>query len=199
MSKLYLSKQPVNITSHCCCSCVTFRYGVEPPALIKLEKEIELEETLMMTEEPPPVVKTFSVCCQHGGLYQAGVSLDQMHAHTHSFVTRRETSRGPDDAKRWRGYSWSHHVRPSGMRAKVLAASSASPPRGDDASQPTTWPLTFRQMCHHIAVSTRWCWTLCSIISCVQIYLLWLTTILIPLGGGTSWGGRGTYNVETIL
>lgn len=50
------------------------RYGVEPPVLVKLEKEIELEETLLMTEEPPPAVKTFSVCCQHGGLYQAGVS-----------------------------------------------------------------------------------------------------------------------------
>lgn len=42
--------------------------------LVKLEKEIELEETLLLTEEPPPAVKTFSVCCQHGGLYQAGVS-----------------------------------------------------------------------------------------------------------------------------
>lgn len=49
---------------------------MEPPVLVKLEKEIELEESLMLTEEPPPVVKTFSVCCQHGGLYQSGVSLD---------------------------------------------------------------------------------------------------------------------------
>lgn len=55
---------------------VAFRYGVEPPVLVKLEKEIELEESLMLTEEPPPAVKTFSVCCQHGALYQAGVSLD---------------------------------------------------------------------------------------------------------------------------
>lgn len=55
---------------------VAFRYGVEPPVLVKLEKEIELEESLMLTEEPPPVVKTFSVCCQHGGLYQSGVSSD---------------------------------------------------------------------------------------------------------------------------
>lgn len=45
--------------------------------LVKLEKEIELEETLLMTEEPPPAVKTFSVCCQHGGLYQSGVSSDR--------------------------------------------------------------------------------------------------------------------------
>lgn len=44
--------------------------------LVKLEKEIELEESLMLTEEPPPVVKTFSVCCQHGGLYQSGVGPD---------------------------------------------------------------------------------------------------------------------------
>lgn len=49
---------------------------MEPPVLVKLEKEIELEESLMLTEEPPPVVKTFSVCCQHGGLYQSGVSSD---------------------------------------------------------------------------------------------------------------------------
>uniref|UniRef100_A0A3Q0SP54 Growth arrest-specific 2 like 3 n=1 Tax=Amphilophus citrinellus TaxID=61819 RepID=A0A3Q0SP54_AMPCI len=47
-------------------------YGVEPPVLVKLEKEIEMEETLLLTEEPPPAVKTFSVCCQHGGLYQPG-------------------------------------------------------------------------------------------------------------------------------
>lgn len=55
---------------------VAFRYGVEPPVLVKLEKEIELEESLMLTEEPPPVVKTFSVCCQHGGLYPSGVGSD---------------------------------------------------------------------------------------------------------------------------
>lgn len=53
---------------------VCLRYGVEPPVLVKLEKEIEMEETLLLTEEPPPAVKTFSVCCQHGGLYQPGVS-----------------------------------------------------------------------------------------------------------------------------
>lgn len=41
--------------------------------MVKLEKEIELEETLLMTEEPPPAVKTFSVCCQHGALYQPEV------------------------------------------------------------------------------------------------------------------------------
>lgn len=49
---------------------ILLKYGVEPPVLVKLEKEIELEETLLLAEEPPPAVKTFSVCCQHGGLFQ---------------------------------------------------------------------------------------------------------------------------------
>lgn len=61
--------------------CAFLRYGVEPPVLVKLEKEIELEETLLMTEEPRPAVKTFSVCCQHGGLYQPGVSSDSLPEH----------------------------------------------------------------------------------------------------------------------
>lgn len=43
--------------------------------LVKLEKEIEMEETRLLAEEPPPAVKTFSVCCQHGGLYHPGVSV----------------------------------------------------------------------------------------------------------------------------
>ncbi|XP_063073405.1 GAS2-like protein 3 [Engraulis encrasicolus] len=46
------------------------KFGVEPPVLVKLEKEIELEETLMMAGDPAPAVKTFTVCCQHGSLYQ---------------------------------------------------------------------------------------------------------------------------------
>ncbi|XP_028811008.1 GAS2-like protein 3 [Denticeps clupeoides] len=49
---------------------IVSRYGVEPPVLVKLEKEIELEETLLMAREPAPAVKTFTVCCHHGGLYQ---------------------------------------------------------------------------------------------------------------------------------
>ncbi|KAL2102636.1 hypothetical protein ACEWY4_001804 [Coilia grayii] len=49
---------------------IVSKYGVEPPVLVKLEKEIELEETLMMAGEPAPAVKTFTVCCQHGSLYQ---------------------------------------------------------------------------------------------------------------------------------
>ncbi|KAJ8007140.1 hypothetical protein DPEC_G00114460 [Dallia pectoralis] len=51
---------------------IVSKYGVEPPVLVKMEKEIELEETLLLTTEPAPAVKTFTVCCQHGGLYQPG-------------------------------------------------------------------------------------------------------------------------------
>ncbi|XP_057180746.1 GAS2-like protein 3 isoform X1 [Triplophysa rosa] len=46
------------------------RYGVEPPVLVQLEKEIELEESMMLTDDAAPV-KTFTVCCQHGALYHA--------------------------------------------------------------------------------------------------------------------------------
>ncbi|XP_065129443.1 GAS2-like protein 3 [Paramisgurnus dabryanus] len=48
---------------------IVSRYGVDPPVLVKLEKEIELEESMMLTDHAAPV-KTFTVCCQHGALYQ---------------------------------------------------------------------------------------------------------------------------------
>lgn len=57
--------------------CCLFRYGVEPPVLVKLEKEIELEESMMLADDVAPV-KTFTVCCQHGALYHA-VSITRHH------------------------------------------------------------------------------------------------------------------------
>lgn len=48
-----------------------FRYGVEPPVLVKLEKEIELEETLLMTSNPVTQVITPKSCCQRGALHEA--------------------------------------------------------------------------------------------------------------------------------
>ncbi|XP_062471462.1 GAS2-like protein 3 [Pezoporus occidentalis] len=50
---------------------IVSRYGVEPPVLVKLEKEIELEETLLMTSGPPSPVSTAKSCCHHGELHEA--------------------------------------------------------------------------------------------------------------------------------
>lgn len=49
----------------------SLRYGVEPPVLVKLEKEIELEETLLMSSDPVASVITTKSCCQHGELHEA--------------------------------------------------------------------------------------------------------------------------------
>ncbi|NWI68270.1 GA2L3 protein, partial [Todus mexicanus] len=46
-------------------------YGVEPPVLVKLEKEIELEETLLMTSGPPSPISTPKSCSHHGELHEA--------------------------------------------------------------------------------------------------------------------------------
>ncbi|XP_060101227.1 GAS2-like protein 3 [Heteronotia binoei] len=50
---------------------IVSRYGVEPPVLIKLEKEIELEETLLMSSNPVASAITLKSCCQHGELHEA--------------------------------------------------------------------------------------------------------------------------------
>ncbi|XP_005444097.2 GAS2-like protein 3 [Falco cherrug] len=50
---------------------IVSRYGVEPPVLVKLEEEIELEETLLMTSGPPSPISTAKSCCHHGELHEA--------------------------------------------------------------------------------------------------------------------------------
>uniref|UniRef100_A0A8D0GHP2 Growth arrest specific 2 like 3 n=1 Tax=Sphenodon punctatus TaxID=8508 RepID=A0A8D0GHP2_SPHPU len=47
------------------------RYGVEPPVLVKLEKEIELEETLLMTSGHSAPVSAPKSCCHRGELHEA--------------------------------------------------------------------------------------------------------------------------------
>ncbi|XP_063783901.1 GAS2-like protein 3 [Pseudophryne corroboree] len=44
---------------------IVSRYGVEPPILVKLEKEIELEETLLMESGPLAPTTIKKSCCHH--------------------------------------------------------------------------------------------------------------------------------------
>ncbi|XP_007945399.1 GAS2-like protein 3 [Orycteropus afer afer] len=50
---------------------IVSRYGVEPPVLVKLEKEIELEETLLNTSGPEESISIPKSCCQHEELHEA--------------------------------------------------------------------------------------------------------------------------------
>ncbi|XP_008577854.1 PREDICTED: GAS2-like protein 3 [Galeopterus variegatus] len=50
---------------------IVSRYGVEPPVLVKLEKEIELEETLLNTSGPEDSIRIPKSCCQHEELHEA--------------------------------------------------------------------------------------------------------------------------------
>lgn len=50
---------------------IVSRYGVEPPVLVKLEKEIELEETLLNTSGPEDSISIPKSCCQHEELHEA--------------------------------------------------------------------------------------------------------------------------------
>ncbi|XP_077121700.1 GAS2-like protein 3 isoform X1 [Ranitomeya variabilis] len=44
---------------------IVSRYGVEPPVLVKLEKEIELEETMLMESGPLAPTTNEKSCCHH--------------------------------------------------------------------------------------------------------------------------------------
>ncbi|KAG8513980.1 GAS2-like protein 3, partial [Galemys pyrenaicus] len=50
---------------------IVSKYGVEPPVLVKLEKEIELEETLLNTSGPEDSISIPKSCCQHEELHEA--------------------------------------------------------------------------------------------------------------------------------
>ncbi|XP_004675817.1 PREDICTED: GAS2-like protein 3 [Condylura cristata] len=50
---------------------IVSRYGVEPPVLVKLEKEIELEETLLNISGPEDSISIPKSCCQHEELHEA--------------------------------------------------------------------------------------------------------------------------------
>ncbi|XP_070612016.1 GAS2-like protein 3 [Erythrolamprus reginae] len=50
---------------------IVSRHGVEPPVLVKLEKEIELEETLLMSSDSVAPLVSYKSCCQHEELHEA--------------------------------------------------------------------------------------------------------------------------------
>ncbi|XP_006888584.1 PREDICTED: GAS2-like protein 3 [Elephantulus edwardii] len=50
---------------------IVSRYGVEPPVLVKLEKEIELEETLLNTSGLDESISIPKSCCCHEELHEA--------------------------------------------------------------------------------------------------------------------------------
>ncbi|CAK6443802.1 unnamed protein product [Pipistrellus nathusii] len=50
---------------------IVSRYGVEPPVLVKLEKEIELEETLLNASGHEDSISIPKSCCQHEELHEA--------------------------------------------------------------------------------------------------------------------------------
>ncbi|XP_014341239.2 GAS2-like protein 3 [Latimeria chalumnae] len=50
---------------------IILRFGIDPPVLVKLEKEIELEETLLITSGPELPAENTKACCHRGELHEA--------------------------------------------------------------------------------------------------------------------------------